>query len=307
MFNLRKKQYESGPKGDQSSVQGAQGAQGGQQSQYVQHIQHDQEHGRAATGPVIQDARELQRTAKTKQRKRIIITNIFMAVVIVAISVVVLFWALGYHLNKDLQIEQSGLVQFESLPTGATVLVDGTEQSGRTNTKAMLATGEHDFQFTRDGYDSWYTKAEVKAGEVLWLNYARLFPTIKDSSPVREYESGLIGSSASPSFRYGLLVQSIDGAGAKVQLADFNDGGSVKDLVFSPELMHVFEDTPMENYRMAVKSWNKDENKVLVRIEMVSEHPNWAWLLLDLRAPESSIDLSREFNMTFSSVVFAIK
>jgi flagellar basal body-associated protein FliL len=71
----------------------------------------------------------------SKRRKRVQLTFIYMLMVlsIVSIVFVLILVVQGYRYNSyDGKVEQGGLVQFDSRPSGATVSVDDITLSART-------------------------------------------------------------------------------------------------------------------------------------------------------------------------------
>src|SRR5690606_5047873 len=85
---------------------------------------------------------------------------------------------LGYRFDRSAgTIEQGGLVQLNSIPSGANLTIDSARLSATTGTKTTLAPGKHAITMSRDGYGNWQKTVEVKSGTILWLNYARLIPS----------------------------------------------------------------------------------------------------------------------------------
>lgn len=73
------------------------------------------------------------------------------------------------------KIEQSGLIQIHSMPTGATVELDGSTIFSRTNLSRSLTAGEHSLKLSRDGYDTWQKTIKMSSGMLMRLHYPRLF------------------------------------------------------------------------------------------------------------------------------------
>ena len=128
---------------------------------------------------------------KRIQTIKLIITEILMVVTVVAAVIILTFVAMGYNVNKDGDLAQSGLLQIKSIPTGATVAIDGGNVSAKTNTSKMLSAGEHSLKLTKDGYDSWSKDIDSKSGWLLKLDYTRLFLKNRTIEKVREYEKNI--------------------------------------------------------------------------------------------------------------------
>ena len=93
---------------------------------------------------------------KEKQRRmqsvRLIITEAVMTVVAVAMVIVLTFVAMGYKFNQDGGLSQNGLLQISTVPTGATVAIDGETLFARTDTSRSLSDGAHTVELSRAGY-----------------------------------------------------------------------------------------------------------------------------------------------------------
>lgn len=88
------------------------------------------------------------------------------------------------------RIEQSGLVQIHSAPTGATVEIDGNTIFSRTNLSRSLTPGEHSLKLSRDGYDTWQKNIKMSSGMLLRLYYPRLFLLNRKPEVALQIEKG---------------------------------------------------------------------------------------------------------------------
>ena len=101
---------------------------------------------------------------KKLQTTKLIITEIFMLVTIVVTVVILTFIVMGYRLTEDGKLEQSGLIGVDSIPTGATVFVDGEAYENKTNTSKILPEGQYEISLEKDGYTSWRKSVLVHSG-----------------------------------------------------------------------------------------------------------------------------------------------
>lgn len=229
---------------------------------------------------------------------KVILANTIMILAVVLIVTVLVLITMGYSLTRDGKVEQTGLVQLASVPSGAAVQIDGAQQFSKTSTKATLTPGLHSFAINRSGYDVWNKKANVYSGSVLWLNYARLLPNEKVISPVKNHET-LYKMSSSPKSEYILLLWPAPGLAA--QLIDIrSDTVKTTDV----QLAAFFTDLSAEGVQhdFQVKEWNRDENKVLVW-HGFADRSEWVWL--NLKNPSESINLTDEYRFNFSDIRFA--
>src|SRR5690606_33348605 len=124
--------------------------------------------------------------------------------VITIVTAAILFIQ-GYRLDSHHGLEQGALLQFRSLPSGATITVDSKTIGSRTPAKYTVLSGKHAFIMERDGYKPWAKVLDIKAGTLTWLDYIRLIPTDIQVNTVKQYES-IAAMKASPDRRF-LLVQ----------------------------------------------------------------------------------------------------
>lgn len=112
---------------------------------------------------------------KRRQAIRALVAEVGMVLSIVAIVVVATLVAMGFFVGRDGKIEQSGLIQIHSMPTGASVELDGATLFSRTNLSRSMPAGEHQLKLSRDGYDSWSKTVKMYSGMLIRLYYPRLF------------------------------------------------------------------------------------------------------------------------------------
>lgn len=136
----------------------------------------------------------------SKRRKRAQLAFVYslMVIAVIATVAVLVLVLQGYRFNRyDGKVEQGGLVQFDSRPSGAAVAIDGMQLANRTASKITLSAGSHTVTMSRDRYTTWTKTVNVKAGSVLWLNYSRLFPTSPTVTTQASYDA-FAGALVSP-------------------------------------------------------------------------------------------------------------
>ncbi|MCL2869823.1 PEGA domain-containing protein [Candidatus Saccharibacteria bacterium] len=233
-----------------------------------------------------------------KNRWRVVFTNTLMLVATFVITGVLVLIAMGYTFNRNMNIEQTGLVQFISKPSGATVSIDGQEQFAKTRTKATVDPTKHEFKITKAKYDTWTKTVDVDAGHVLWLNYIRLLPLKKQVTLLNKF-STVAATSAAPSGDYMLVLPAADSP--TMQLLDLR-GDQVKTSEL--DFASVFSDMKTEGvtHQISLGEWNADNNKLLVTHKFGSQVE---YVLLDIKSPKNSINLTTEFKLNFSAIKFA--
>lgn len=125
---------------------------------------------------------------------RLIITEVLMFVAVVALVGVLTLVVMGYSFNlkgisreDEELVERTGLVQISSLPTGATITLDGeVPLLLRTNGSRTMRVGEHTITLSREGYDTWEKTVTVSEGMMYRINYPRLFLKERETETVLE-------------------------------------------------------------------------------------------------------------------------
>lgn len=230
-----------------------------------------------------------------KERKKrlrtfkIILSDVLIVLSVLGIVTLLSFIAMGYKLNDDGKLDQSGLLQVSTQPTGATVTIDDDNLFMKTNTSHMLSEGTHQVRLTKDGYELWENQVKITAGRLYKLDYPRLFKQDREKKSVKNFgEKGLKFLSLS-SDRRSILYQKADSLNWSLINIDSNDAEVVEFDVskFTGELLGI--------------EWNMDGDKVLTKWK---DNDIIVYRLVNLKKPEQSVDLNTEFGMSFSKLRF---
>ncbi len=228
---------------------------------------------------------------KRLQTIRLIITEIAMVIVVVALVIVLTFVAMGYNLNKDGEVGQSGLLQVRSVPTGAIVEIDGEILSTRTNTSKMLSSGEHRVKLSRNGYDSWEKTIMSESGRLLKLDYPRLFLKDRTVDIIRDYTADM--ALFLPSFNHELILYSMAVSDEWI-LLNVGDSNNISET--SIKVKDLFEERKILDVE-----WNKNNNKLLAQTD---NNGKIEWFIIDIDDIKKSVNISQAFGIDFSEVEF---
>lgn len=242
---------------------------------------------------------------KRKQKIRIIINDLLILFSVIAIVTTLVFITQGWTLDKG-SAQQTGLVQFSSSPTGATIEIGQNTLYAKTNTKANVLPGEHEFKIWREGYETWYRKTNVNAGEVLWLNYVRLVPKQKTIKTFGSFLN-LKQMKIYPNRENALLLSSSDDGSVKFSKIDIKSESPVeKSVELSSDL---FEKTTISKNgvetpivladQINIEAILNDNNHMIIK-QTINNTVNW--ILIDISKPEESQNLTKEFNINFDQV-----
>ena len=210
-----------------------------------------------------------------------------MTIAVVGLVTVLVFVMLGYQFNRsDGKIEQGGLVQFESRPTGANVTIDGATFGSQTNTKTTLGAGDHFIKMDHEAYRTWQKSVNVIPGSILWLNYSRLIPNDLSPSSVANFATV---SSAAASVDHKWMAIKEASSTPVVRIADLS-GDTVKltTLTFPGGSYTKPEEGKTQSF--SLQKWDPDSRYILVK--HTYDDSKLEWIVLDTR------DVSRTKNIT---------
>lgn len=239
--------------------------------------------------------------AKRRQSLRVIVSEAIMVIAVVMTVVVLAFMVSGYWLNSDFKVERQGLLQISSIPTGADIYTDGSSSwLQRTNTSKVLPVGEHTISLSKEGYDSWSKTINISEGLLYRIHYPRLFPT--DRTPENMLDvSGTTLVSASPDHNLFLLINdttewsliNLDSdtvTPTKIDVAD----------LFSSVSLAEGAEKGLFTGRILDISWDYNASHALFE---VATDAGKEWVLLDVKNPDKSINLNKEFGSSnFSEI-----
>lgn len=238
-----------------------------------------------------------QRRNKRKLRTHLVFVYSLMIIAIICTVAVLILIIQGYRYNRyEGKIEQGGLVQFDSHPSGATVSTDGINLANKTASKITLAAGQHTVMISRDGYGSWTHDLTVKPGSVTWLNYALLYPNNPEQTTAATYGN----------------VKSVLPARDNKHMAVMTDALGVIQLTALDTTEHLTEKITIasdsytapvegESAEFTLLSWDKDSKYLLVRYVHGS-----AVEYLSIKADDGTArNLTKSLGVDISSVVYS--
>lgn len=236
---------------------------------------------------------------------RLALTYSFMTIAVLTIVSFLVLTILSYRFDVSTgTLEQRGLLQFASTPSGARITIDGRQISARTPTKHLVDPGMHDFTIERDGYETWHKNLAIEAGTLVWLDYVRLVPRERPVEIINTYEQ-LDDSLAAPTMRSILLQpnRSIP----SFRFVDVSGNTPQGRTIALPAAMHRNETTNTDTNRTIQHTyqmiqWDDGGRYVLVRHTYNS---TTEWLILDTREPERSKNVTLEFDIPITNAEFS--
>ena len=236
-----------------------------------------------------------------KQSIKVIVSEAIMFLAVVVTVIILALLVSGYWLNSDFKVERNGMLQISSVPTGANIEIDGESSSWleRTNSSKILKSGEHHIVLTKDGYDSWSKTINISEGLLYRLHYPRLFLDNRTAFAVfdtPDYTSATISSSHNSA----LLMNDT----TKWTYLDLDtDSPKLRTLDISKLFSSVTTDdsTGATHFtgNIVKADWDVDASHVLY--EVTSGNAT-EWVLLDVNNVDKSINLTKEFDTSFSRI-----
>ncbi len=114
-----------------------------------------------------------------KQRKNTITLYagyVLMGIAILFSTVVLIYQANGFGVDKKGQLVQNGLVFYSSQPNPASIYINNVKQSQQTNSRLSIAAGQYAVRLVRNGYLDWQHTLSVQGGDVQHYDYPFLIP-----------------------------------------------------------------------------------------------------------------------------------
>ncbi len=221
-----------------------------------------------------------------------------MTISTIVISVVLIFFALGYRLDRNLNFTQGGLVQFRSFPEGAEVTVNDRKQNFKTPGKINLAAGQHTASMALEGYRPWSKAFTLEPGQLVWLNYARFIPNTVVTSNVRNF-STIVASLVSPD-RHWLWLQTKADV-PEFMLADISNEKDPKFTAFElPETAITKKDGHYGTFEII--EWDLKSQYVLIKHHYGDMNE---FLRVDRSKPAEAINITRVFGLNISEAHFS--
>jgi hypothetical protein len=241
-----------------------------------------------------------RRLTKKQLLIRRIVTYVVMILAVIVIVAGTILFILGYRLDGQKgRLEQGALVQFDSKPNGADVLIDNKSINANTPSKQTVVAGPHSFTFNKVGYDGWSKTLNVKAGTLEWLDYILLVPKNLPTESVANY-TAVYGEKASPDDKW-LIVQE-KGDTPSFQLVDLRSQQIKSSTITIPTTVYTDATTPGTAHTFTMESWDKDGRYVIVKHTF---NDKAEYIVLDTQSPATSVNVSTLLSISLSELKFS--
>lgn len=227
-----------------------------------------------------------------KQRShmiRLFVGYILIAVAVLIATIILLYQAFGFGLDRKGEVIQNGLLFVSSKPSGARIYIDGKLENNASNTKLQLPGGTYKVELQREGYVTWKRTIALQGGSVEHYDYPMLFPTSLKTANVKTYASLPSLATASPDRRWLIASQANSATG--FDLFDLSDPKQVSARLTTIALPDSQVSLPRTgNHTWKLVEWSNDNRRVVLQhmYDGGSEY-----VLVDRQAPDQSINLTR--------------
>lgn len=237
----------------------------------------------------------------SKRRKRALrfFSYGMMTFAVIVISVICLLLLLGYRFDgKSGTLEQGGLLQFRSFPSGATIELDGQVLGFKSPGKFNVDSGDHTVVMKLDNYQEWRKTVFVQPGELKWLNYARFIPNNLTSTSIAAFGS-MADALPSPDRKWYALLT--DAAAPTITLYDIRRPSepTVATLQIPAEAVTQVAGQP---HRYSLQEWDFGGRYILVR-HQVGETVEY--IRVDRTVANGGVNITRTFNIGLSQLHFS--
>lgn len=228
-----------------------------------------------------------------KQRQhmiRLIVGYVLIGIAILIATIILLYQAYGFGIDRDGEVIHNGLVFVSSQPSGAQIYLNTKAEKDKTNTKLQIPGGAYKLELQRKGYHSWERNINVEGGSVEHYNYPLLFPSNPVTTGVKTYAQAPGLATQSPDRKW-LIVQRPDGF-LNFDQYDVSDPKRIQERIAPFELPAAVISSPdTDPHGWKVVEWSNNNRHVVL------EHtfPGGSeYILVDRAEPETSINLTRQ-------------
>ncbi len=235
--------------------------------------------------------------AKSKKIRniRIIATNIFMCLSVIAIVFVLMLVAMGFTFNESGKLEQAGLIQLTSTPSDASITIDGESQFGKTEFSKMLSSGVHQISIAKPGFDTWRKDLKIDAGLLTRVEWIRLFPKKSKVSEAKQFND-LRLASFSPNRRKLIVIEKDSN---KLFVVDIQDDNAKTTELALNDCLSTTAAKAVDG-TISIVAWNDSNSRFIAKW---TNGEDTSWHLVDIEHSENSTNLSKKFNLTFDSIL----
>lgn len=224
-----------------------------------------------------------------RSRIRLLAGYCLMALAIGIATLLLLYQAYGFNIDRQFEVTQSGLLFVSSQPTGASIYLNNQLYKSNTNTRVTVPAGHYDVRISEKGYRPWQRQVWVAGGDVQHFDYPFLIPTTLSTSSLADLNGDPTLATQSPDRRW-LLLGSPEGSGLFTLYDLKNPAKPTVSALTLPSGSFTAGTGPQT---WTLVEWAADNRHVLLQHTYVNDGAtNREYVLADRDTPEASVNLS---------------
>lgn len=224
---------------------------------------------------------------KRAYKIRLYIGYVLMAIALSIGTLILLYEAYGYDLNRQTgEVIQNGLVFVDSQPEASRIFINGKYETD-TGARLVLPSGQYTIRLERDGYRPWERTFELEGSAIERLSYPFIFPEELQPTDARQYDSMPYFASQSPDRRWLLLQHS--GQLNSLDVIDLNNKETPTQTITLPDGVVT---AAAGNHKLSMLEWSTDNRHVLLKH---SFQGGVEFIMVDREVPAESFNVNRTF------------
>jgi len=234
---------------------------------------------------------------------RIMIGYVLIAIALILTTIILLYQAYGFGVDRNGRVIQNGLVFISSTPNPAKIYINGKQNKDDTNVRLLLSSGQYTLELKRDGYNSWKRAVTVEGGSVERFDYPFLFPTKLQTTNVKSYDRQPALATQSPD-RHWLLTQTSETA-QKFEVYDLSKPKeltkNIEEITLPDAAFTASQDNAVNKWEMV--QWSTDNRHVVLKHFFQKDGQQQSeYVLLDRADAAKSLNLTTTWGVNPTSI-----
>ncbi len=236
---------------------------------------------------------------KRKHAVRLFVGYCLMGTALLLASVLLLFSAFGYGINRSTgEVIQNGLVFVDAHPEPAEMYLNGQDK-GQTDGRFVLEAGTYNVELKRDGYRSWKRDFTLEGGNIVRLVYPFLFPELLSSSDVQVLPEAPDLVTQSPDRRW--IITHTASSQTTFSVVDANAKELPSETLSVPAELFAGR---TGTQALSLVEWSTNNRHVLLKNTYSG---GYDYIVLDRENPTESLNLTTVFGTAYSTVTLRDK
>ncbi|MEJ0073645.1 MAG: PEGA domain-containing protein [Candidatus Saccharibacteria bacterium] len=241
------------------------------------------------------------------KKERMMHTRLLIGYGLVALAIgiatlVLLYQAYGYGIDRQGNVTQNGLLFVSSQPAGATITLNGKPYKSNTNTRVVVPADTYTLQVSEAGYRTWQRQVVVSGGDVQHFDYPFLFPQTLQTTSLGDLAADPSVALQSPDKRW-LLVGQSESSGSFIQYDLKNPAQPAATQISLPPDMFTTGDSDGAQSWSLVE-WASDNRHALVlHTYTVKGTTDREYILLDRDTPADSVNITNNLSLSQTETV----